>query len=138
MPEQRSESGQATGTIHPMVAVKAGTNEGEVLECSAGTDRSIGISFRETRRSPYVDTTASPGILALSGEPLSYYTTASDCWAQIGGTVATNDRLTATTGGKLITTTSAGDYIAAIAKGAGVSGEIIPVRVVANGTQIVS
>ena len=45
---------------------------------------------------------------------------------KLGGTVAIGDRLTATTGGVAIATTTDGDEYGLIAEAAGVSGDIIP------------
>ncbi len=49
---------------------------------------------------------------------------------KLGGTVATGDKLTATTAGVAIATTTDGDEYGLIAEAAGVSGDIIPVQVV--------
>lgn len=128
MSEQRSASGIAEGTIRPARFVKIGSDEGAVLECTTG-DRPIGISFRDTRRSDYVDATAAPGVHALINEPVSYYTAGSRCWLQISGTVAAGDRLGATVNGLGITVTADADQYGATALADGTTGQFIPVVV---------
>lgn len=127
--ESRSDSGVAEGTIRPCRFVKAGTDEGRVLEADAG-EMALGISFKGTRRSDYVDTTAAPGILANSGEPLSWYTAGSRCQLEIAGTIAFGGLIKSDADGKGVASSSDGEIYGARALADGVSGEVIPVEVI--------
>lgn len=113
----------ATGDISPSRAVKIDTaGDGLIAQSGAG-ERSIGISCPWTRRTPALG--MDDGYAAISGENLAYYCDGDkDVRAEYGGTVAAGDRLKATTGGKLIATTTDKDQYIAVAKVAGVDGEI--------------
>lgn len=128
MSEQRSRSGIAEGTIRPARFVKAGADEGAYLECDSG-DTPCGISFRDTRRSPYIDTTAAPGIHANSGEPVKLYTDGSRCWLELAGTVAYGDFLKPDNNGCGVQAATDKNPYGARALADGVSGELIPVEV---------
>ena len=133
-----SRSGKAQGAIRPARFVKNGDDGGLFLECTTG-DRPLGISFRDTRRSDYVDATAAPGVHANAGEPMSFYAIdvsgakkAMIKWKmdlQISGTVADGDRLGPTTNGLGITKTADQDYYGATAQADGTDGQFIPVVV---------
>lgn len=125
MPETRSSGGIAEGTIRPARFVKAGTDEGGILEADAG-ELTLGVSFRETRRSQYVD---SSGDLAQSGEPLSYYTAGAECFLEIAATVTHGALLKSDADGKGTPTTADGDIYGARALADGAAGEYIPVEV---------
>lgn len=120
-----SRSGRASGDIRPSRFVKNGADAGLFLECDAG-DRPIGISFKDTRRSDYVD---DDGKLAESGEPFSFYTETELCWLEIVATVANGDRLKSDADGKGTPVTADADFYGAVAQADGVAGELIPVLV---------
>lgn len=125
-----SRSGQAAGDIYPCRFVKDGSADGTYLQAGAG-DRTRGISFKDTRRSQYVDTS---GKLAASGEPFSFYHQPGErCWLELGGTVALGDRIKSDTDGKGVTAGTDKNQYGAIADAAGVSGELIPVFVTVFG-----
>lgn len=125
MPESRSAGGIAEGTIRPGRFVKVGTVEGGVLECDAN-QKVLGVSFRETRRSDYVDTS---GDAAHTGEPISYYTAGARCWIVAGGTIAVDDYLEADTDGLAVATTTNLHFIGGRALSAGVSGDWVRIEV---------
>lgn len=125
-----SRSGKAGGDIYPMRFVKDDTTEGQYLQAGTG-DRTRGISFKDTRRSQYVD---SSGKLAISGEPFSFYHMPGErCYLELGGTVSLGQRLKSDTDGKGVAATSDKDQYGAIADAAGVSGDLIPVFVTVFG-----
>jgi len=126
MPKTRSKTGNAEGNIHVAVFVKPGAAAGGVLECTAA-DKPMGISFKDTRRSDYVDTS---GYAAESGEPVSYYTQAAECWLQLVGTVAVGDLLSPSTNGAGIVCGHDTISYGARALEAGVSGDFIKVEIV--------
>jgi hypothetical protein len=124
-----SGGGIAEGTIRPARFVKVGTDEGALLEADAG-EVAIGISFNETRRSTYVDSTAAPGIAANSGEPLSYYAVGARCRLEIAATTTAGALLKSDADGKGTPVTSNNDVYNARALADGSAGELIPVEVV--------
>jgi hypothetical protein len=126
MSDSRSSSGIAEGDIYPCRFVKVGAAEGGLLAATAATDKIIGISFKDTRRSDYVDTS---GKLAASGEPLSYYRQGARCKVEAGGTITIGALLKATTAGLAIVVASSGDYYGARALGPAVTGEYCEVEV---------
>lgn len=65
-------------------------------------------------------TTATEGSVAVGGSAR----------ITLGGTVAQGDYLTATTAGVAIKTTTDGDYYGAVALQSGVTGDVVPCRVV--------
>lgn len=78
--------------------------------------------------------TAIPFILAEGGDgsttaTLGTIVTGGRSKVKLGGTVAAGDKLTATTGGKWIATTTENDNFGAIAEKAGVANDIIAVTV---------
>jgi hypothetical protein len=125
MAESRSAGGIAEGNIFPCRIVKLGATRGGIAQAVA-TDRPIGISFKDTRRSQYVDTT---GYLATANEPVSYYTDGARCMLELAATVAVGNRLVASSDGRGNPTTSTASPIVGIAEDAGAAGDIIPVRI---------
>lgn len=126
MPETRSAGGIAEGTIRPGRFVKIGTDEGALLECDAG-ELAVGVSFRETRRSDFVDTS---GDLAHTGEPLSYYTMGATCHMVVVATVTAGALLKSDADGKGTPVTANNDIYNARSLADGLAGEWIPVEVV--------
>lgn len=120
----------AEGTITPFTFIKAGTlGGGGGLVCGLG-DRPIGISFKDSRRSDYVDTTAAPGTLALVNEPFSIYTEASECFLRIGsGGCVQGDVLKPDSSGFGIVDASDTISYGAVALQTGASGDIAKVEV---------
>lgn len=123
-----SESAMANGDIHPARAIMLDTTETgfRVIEATAGA-QCIGISQIAERRSPY----ESDGLCAKVDEAVKYWGNgAKRVPAQLGGSVTVNDRLKATTAGKLIAITADRDEYCAIAQQSGEDGDIIAVDVV--------
>jgi hypothetical protein len=117
----------AGGTVYPARFVKEdGVNDGVFLQCGSG-DQPRGVSFRDTRRSPYVD---SSGELALINEPFSLYTPGERCWLLVSATVVPGNKLKPDTNGEGVPVTTDGDYYGAIADANGVAGQLIPVFLV--------
>src|SRR5262245_54333666 len=121
------QSAIANGTIAPARFIKLdATADGKVLQAGAG-DRTIGISQLGTRRSPYI---SAANEAALVNEPIRYFDQNEECGLEIAATIAPNDRLSPDANGMGIVTAADGDWYGAIALAAGVSGDIIPVKVV--------
>ncbi len=125
MAESRSAGGIAEGDIRPMRFVKIGSDEGLLAEADAG-EKTIGISFKDTHRSDYVD---DDGLHAAANEPVKYYTVGARCFLVISGTTAAGDRLKSDNDGAGTPVTSDGNIWGAIAERDGVAGEFIPVTV---------
>ncbi len=128
MSELRASSGVAEGTIRPARFVAVGTDEGAVIEGTAGA-KTVGISFRDTRRSDYVDSTSSPGVHALTGEPVKYYTTASECWLEVVATISAGDLLKSDGTGKGTPVTANNDWVGARALADSLTGQYCRVEV---------
>lgn len=120
---------KASGNINPCRFVKIVTTvDDTVAEASADTDVILGVSGTDTRRIPY--TGLDDGLHAVAGEPCAVWVPSSEgVLLDIGGTVAAGDYLTATTGGKGITTTTDKKKVGAIALESGANGDRIRVRV---------
>jgi hypothetical protein len=121
-----SQSGIAGGDVYPRRFCKRDTTDGQYLAAGAG-DKTAGITFKDTRRSTYIDTS---GKIAASGEPFSFYTPGERCMLDIAGTVTPGARIKSDSNGKGVATTTDKDTYGAIAEANGVSGQTIPVRVV--------
>jgi len=121
-----SLSGMANGNIHPARAIMMDSStRHRVIEATAGAS-CIGIAQIGERRDP----SNSDGYAAIAGEPIKYWGHgAKDVPAWLGGSVTAGQRLKATTGGKLIATTSDGDEYVARAKMDGADGDFINVDV---------
>src|SRR4029077_12993746 len=126
-----SVSGMANGNIVPACAVKGDvTKKFCVIQGGAGSttegDKCLGIAQMAERRDP----SNSDGFAAIAGEPVKYYGNgAKDVPARLGGSVTAFDQLKAGAGGKLITATTAGDNVIAIAKQGGILDDLIDVDV---------
>lgn len=131
-----SQSAMANGNIAPFRAIKGDTTKKfNVLQATAGGgtegDPCLGISQKGERRDP----SNSDGFAAIAGEPIMFWGNgAKDVPAQIGTSVTAFQKLKASTGGKLIPVTTAGDNVIAIAKQDGADGDIIDVDVVIGQT----
>lgn len=113
----------ANGDIRPSRAVKLDTTaEGRVLEGNAD-DKLYGIAHESLRRH---DST----LAAQAGENITVYTEGDECHFEAGGTIAVDDRLECDNDGKATATTTDNNWIIAIARTAGVSGQLIRVQVV--------
>jgi hypothetical protein len=127
----------ANGDIYPSRFVKIDTTtSGRLLQCGAG-DRIYGISGQGTDRPPLgaLDT----GKAAQTGEQFEVLTFGYPGFdgvvmLQLGGTVTRGDRLKADANGAGVTTTSGADEIGALAEDSGVSGNVIPVRLISPAT----
>ncbi len=92
---------------------------------SAGT-QNYGISCEGTRLPPisFMD----DGFAAIAGENIKIYGPGDkDCFLELGGTVAQGASLKSDANGKGLSTTTANDWVAAIAMEAGVSGDLVRV-----------
>jgi hypothetical protein len=122
----------ASGTIYPSRFVTLDTTTmGHVLQATAG-QQVYGISGPGTDRPPFgaLDT----GQCAVIGEQLEIFE-AGDSHdtvvpLQLGGTVTQGDRLKSDANGCGVTTTTTSQEVGAIAEVSGVSGNIVPVRLV--------
>lgn len=121
-------SAKANGNISPYCAVMVDTTvNNRLIQATAGA-LAIGIAGKGTRYPPW--TPLNDGYLAIVDENFNYWGAGEEnVPAQLGGTVASGDRLKVTTGGKLIATTADGDKFVAIARMAGMLDEIIPVDI---------
>lgn len=122
-----SYSKRPGGNVAPSRFVKLQSDD-TVIEATASSDELWGISQPSVRRlalSGWDD-----GYAGISGDgAINIFGPGDDaCPLEIGGTVAIGDKLTATTGGKGITTTTDKHHVGAIAQQAGVSGDIIKVK----------
>jgi hypothetical protein len=118
-----SRSAIAGGDVYPSRIVYDDSTAGQMIQATAATQRLRGVAFKDTRRSPYVD---SSGKIAASGEPFSFYDTPGErCWIEIAGTVSKGDKITTNGSGQGITTTTDKNQCVAIADQAGVSGDVI-------------
>lgn len=123
------QSYMAEGDIRPSRFVKLGSADGKVLEADAG-ERIIGISQAGTNKSPYTD---SSGLAAVAGDPIMVYGDGEECLLEFGGTIAHAARIKSDADGKGVTAATDKDQYGAIAKAAGVSGELIMVQVQVGG-----
>ena len=126
MPESR----MATGNIHPSAFVKLSTTlDGQVTECS-GSDQPFGISQKGTRYPPFPG--LDDGYCAIANETLLVYTFSDkEVYLTIGtGGCTPGAFLKPTTSGAGIVSTGAaspGEWVGAIARGTGNSGDLVPV-----------
>lgn len=88
-------------------------SSGKVVIATAGTDKSIGV----TENSAAAGETASIRLRSAQGT----------IKVVAGGTIAVGDAVTATTAGKALVTTTAGDQILGYALEAGASGDFVEV-----------
>ncbi len=118
----------AGGNIRPSRVVKISTAADDtVLESAAATSANIGIAQKGTRRAP--GTGDDDGFAAVAGENLQVYGPSCVAPGQLGGTVASGDKVTSDGSGLLITTTSAGDVALGWALEGGVTGDIVRILV---------
>jgi hypothetical protein len=119
----------ANGNIAPSRFVKLDSSAvGKVLAATAVTDPIIGISGQGTRNTPY--STLDDGYHAIAGENCRVYGDNEECWLECGGTITVGDKITPSTGGVGITTTTTQDRYGAIALQSGITGKLIKVKVV--------
>jgi hypothetical protein len=120
---------KAGGNITPSRFVIVDTSaDRQVVQASSATAAGIiGVSQMGTRRTPY--SLLDDGYCAIATEDVEVFCTGSEPLLELGGTVATGDRLTADSNGKGITTTTDANEWGAIALEAGVSGGLCRVRV---------
>lgn len=100
---------KAGGAIKAGCAVKAGADNQHVVECTAATDKSIGIAQNAAASAEDKVEVALPG---------------GGAKAKLGGTVSFGDLLAPTTDGSLIATTTPGDRYVAVAMEDGVVNDI--------------
>lgn len=123
----------ANGNIAPSRFVKQDTTaEGKVLQCG-NTEKMFGISHEGKRNPPL--TGLDDGYAAIAGEGLPVYCwhDTDECWLELGGTVAVDDRLGSDASGMGVTTTSDNAWVGAVALQGGVSGQLIKVKPVSPG-----
>lgn len=117
----------AAGNIGSSRFVKLGTAEGTVLQCGSA-ERPYGIAHEGGRRAPHPDITDS-GYAAISGENLRVYEEEETCLLEAGATIAYGDLLGSDTNGKGTPVTADEAFYGAIALEAGVSGQLLKVKV---------
>lgn len=117
----------ATGNISPRRVCKGDTSEAHsCAQASAATDKLIGISGGPTRTAPY--TGLADGYAAVDGESLQIFGPGEDdVEVDAGGTIAAMDWLTSDGNGKVVTTTTTGNVVIAIAKEASADGKRVKV-----------
>ena len=116
----------ANGTIIPSRGVKMDTTtDSKVIQSGAG-DKIVGIAQSGTRNPP--GTALDDGNAALTGENVMVFEVGSECWAECGGTVTTNDELKSDSVGRLITASSTDEAIGRALQ-AGTVGQLIRVLV---------
>lgn len=128
----------ANGNISPSRACvidTAYTGAGRrVIQDGTGGLRVFGVSQKGTRYAG--GTPADDGFAAIAGEDIMLHQP-SDlspiCGLELGGTVAAGDSLKSDSSGRGVTTTTAGDFVFAIALQGGVTGDVIDVRLQAAG-----
>lgn len=124
----------ANGNISPCRFVKIDSTAGKsfhVIQSSASTDRSVGISQEGTHDTPGLS--GSTAYAAAAGQQLEVHGLGAQCLLEIGGTVTHGDLLRPDSNGKGVSVdgTEATDvYIAAQALENGISGDKIRVRVI--------
>lgn len=119
----------ANGTILPSRFVKRSTTDNRVEVAAAATDVIIGVSQQNTRDTPGL--TGAGTDAASVGEPLTVIVPPSyDCYVTAGGTITAGDRLTATTAGKALATTTQDNYYGAIALEDASADELVRVQLV--------
>jgi hypothetical protein len=115
------------GNVEPSRFVKLQTDD-TVVHATAASDELWGISQPSVRRlalSGWDD-----GYAGISGDgAINIFGPGDDkCKLQLGGTVTIGAKLTATTAGKGVASTTDKDHVGAIAMQAGVDGDIIDVK----------
>lgn len=104
---------QAGGTIVKGHAVKIGADASHVVECTATTDLSIGISNTST---------------TTSDDPVEVFMGGGGAAGKAGATIAKGKKLMSTTDGTLIEATT-GKEVVGVALDAASSGDLFPVFV---------
>lgn len=124
----------AGGDIVMSRFVKLDTTTGRVVAAGAG-DRPIGVSQKATHNMALSGgglVTQDDGFAAKAGEMLQVYGMGErNVLLELGGTVANGDLLKASTAGVAIAATGDTNKVGARALSAGVSGQLIPVDLVA-------
>lgn len=125
----------SNGNIAPCRFVTiATTAKDRVTQATAGSgsagDPPYGISGTGTRNRPS-SLANDDGFIAIAGENvLVWGNPEKDVFLELGGTVTAGDSLKSDANGKGLTTTTANDWIGAIAMESGVSGDLVRVQVV--------
>lgn len=122
-----SYSAVASGNIAPCRFVKYSTTAGQVTQCGAG-EAAVGISQEQIRNAPYGS--LDDGYAAIANERLRVYgEPEQDVMLELGGTVTRGAFLKSDADGKGVATTTDQDKYGAIAREAGVSGDLVRVQV---------
>lgn len=106
----------AGGTIVKGHAVKRGSSDSAVVECTANTDKVIGIAQ----------------VGASSGGSVEVAVPGGGGKAKLGEAVSSGNLLVPHTDGTLVMANASGDHLAAVAMEAGASGDIIDVECIAG------
>lgn len=106
-----AKSFNAGGALAPFTIVKAGSNDYDVVQAAAATDKLLGVTTEVAA------TTGERADVVLVG-------TAD---VKLGGTVARGDAITSDASGNGITTVTIGNRIIGFALISGVAGDIVPV-----------
>jgi|GEM_PF-7019048 len=97
-----------------------GATDRSIVPASAATSPCYIVFGEETDVA--AGATKAAGVMA----DVCYLEDEREVYVKLGGAVTEGDKLTATTDGSLITTTTIGDYYACIAALSGASGDVIP------------
>lgn len=123
----------AGGTIYParfVILSNTTATQGNVTQATSATSAILyGISQKEVRRSPYIDSSEEA---ALANEPVGVYDLGEECLLQVGSgnTVLPGDLLTSDSSGCALTTTTSGNFVGAVALMGGSAGDQIKVKVI--------
>lgn len=118
-------SAKAGGNISPSRFVKI-TATGTVSQTGAG-EVCDGISQEGTRRVALDG--LDDGYAAIAGYDIEYYGDNAECLLELSGTVTIGQRIKADTNGTGVASTADGEEYGAICLKAGVSGDLVIVRV---------
>ena len=112
-------------TIVEGCVVKVGSDRSHVTLAAASTDKILGLSQTS------ISNTAE-GVTGAVGDPVEVALSGAGAKGLCGsgGSIAAGDYLTSDANGALVTTTSAGDRVVAMAMEAAVSGDLFSVEVV--------
>jgi hypothetical protein len=122
------QSFKANGNITPASFVKLDTSGDGLVALAGAGEKVVGVSQAGTRRTPYES--LDDGYAAIAGEDLEVFGIGEECWLQIAGTITQGDRLKSDASGYGVAVASNNDEYGAVARQAGVSGQLIRVQVI--------
>lgn len=120
----------SSGSIYPSRFVAGVSSEPFTVEQATASKRIVGISEKGTYYAP--GTAADDGYAGVDGKPLRVHQQGEEALLKLGGTVNSFDLLTSDASGQGVSanpTSTAKQFIGAVALQDGASGEFIRVRV---------